>query len=142
MTRFKVGDKVRWDKYPENGIGVVISEKPGGAHNLGRVAVRFENYRDYMDEGDDLDFHSPEPEELTLVNDPVNDPVNPNHYKQGSIETWDYIASKPWWRGYFKGNVQKYLDRAGEKAGTPEEEDVRKIIAYAQKWLEILEEKA
>jgi hypothetical protein len=49
---------------------------------------------------------------------PVNDPINPDHYKVGGIETIDYIKAKltpEEYRGYLKGSVLKYASRLGYK---------------------------
>lgn len=49
---------------------------------------------------------------------PVNDPINPDHYKVGGIETIDFIKAKltpEEYRGYLKGNVLKYASRLGYK---------------------------
>lgn len=65
------------------------------------------------------------------VPDPVNstDPVNsPNHYLAGSIECIDAIeasaSSADAFRGYCKGNVQKYLWRMEHK-GKPKEDALK-----------------
>ena len=62
---------------------------------------------------------------------PVNstDPVNsPNHYLAGSIECIDAIeasaSSADAFRGYCKGNVQKYLWRMEHK-GKPKEDALK-----------------
>lgn len=44
----------------------------------------------------------------------MSDPVNhPDHYKDGGIETIDYIEAKE--LNYHLGNVVKYVSRAGKK---------------------------
>ena len=44
----------------------------------------------------------------------MSDPVNhPEHYKDGGIETIDYIEAKE--LNYHLGNVVKYVSRAGKK---------------------------
>jgi hypothetical protein len=48
----------------------------------------------------------------------MSDPINPNHYKIGGIETFDVIKAKSTQEeviGYCKGNNRKYLDRRGHK---------------------------
>lgn len=46
----------------------------------------------------------------------VSDPVShPSHYTDGSIEVMDYIADKGLAEGFCKGNVIKYVSRAGKK---------------------------
>jgi hypothetical protein len=38
---------------------------------------------------------------------------NPEHYRQGDIEPWDFIVSQK--LGFLEGNVIKYITRAGKK---------------------------
>ena len=48
----------------------------------------------------------------------MSDPINPDHYKVGGIETFDIIKAKMTEEeviGYCKGNNRKYLDRRGHK---------------------------
>jgi hypothetical protein len=74
--------------------------------------------------------------EIPAIDEKVPDPVNsPNHYLAGSIECIDAIeasASSPdAFRGYCKGNVQKYLWRMEHK-GKPKE-DAMKAQWYLNK---------
>lgn len=68
---------------------------------------------------------------VTMV-EPKTDNVNhPAHYKVGGIETIDYIQAKlspEEFRGYLKGNILKYLSRAGNKGSY--EEDLLKARWY------------
>jgi len=66
---------------------------------------------------------------------PVSDPVNPEHYKLGSIECIDAVKAmltEEEWRGYLKGTAMVYLWRLGHK-DAPEQE-AKKTIWY-MKWL-------
>jgi len=57
-----------------------------------------------------------------------------NHYKVGGIETIDYIEAKfgaVEYKGFLKGNVLKYLSRAGHKVN--EKEDYKKALYYLTK---------
>ena len=67
------------------------------------------------------------------------DKVNsPSHYTEDRIETIDFIRSKltvEEFVGYCKGNVLKYVSRAGKKENTLASEDVSKAIVYLG-WLE------
>ena len=59
----------------------------------------------------------------------------PHHYKIGGIETLDYIKAKltsEEYYGFLKGNVIKYMSRAGYK------DDEVKDLKKAQVYLEIL----
>jgi hypothetical protein len=74
--------------------------------------------------------------EMTQANDPVN---TPNHYTVGGIETIDYIRAKlttEQLKGYYLGNLLKYLSRAQHKDGI---QDYRKAEVYL-KWLIELED--
>lgn len=65
----------------------------------------------------------------------VGDAVNaPNHYTVGGIETIDYIRAKltvEELRGYYLGNLLKYLSRARHKDGL---QDYKKAQVYLT-WL-------
>ena len=39
--------------------------------------------------------------------------ISPEHYRQGSIEVWDFIVDQQ--LGYLEGNIVKYITRAGKK---------------------------
>lgn len=60
------------------------------------------------------------------------DPTNPEHY-QGGVEVIDYLRVKltpDEFRGYLRGNVIKYLSRAGRKG--PAHEDYAKAAWYSR----------
>ena len=54
------------------------------------------------------------------------------HYKEMSIQPWDYIISNN--LGFLEGNAIKYISRWKEKNGI---EDLRKAIHYIEKLIEI-----
>lgn len=63
----------------------------------------------------------------------------PQHYTFGGIETIDYLRAKltrEQLKGYYVGNLLKYLSRAGRKNGV---EDYKKAEVYL-KWLIELED--
>lgn len=62
---------------------------------------------------------------------------DPQHYKTKGIEVWDYIHQND--LCYFKGNVLKYLIRAGSKPGESELDDLRKANVYLNKLISIIE---
>jgi hypothetical protein len=65
---------------------------------------------------------------------------SPNHYTVGGIETIDYIRAKltrEQVKGYYLGNLLKYLSRASHKDGL---QDYKKAEVYL-KWLIELESK-
>ena len=67
----------------------------------------------------------------------LNDSISaPSHYKQGSIECIDAIASAltdEEFRGYIKGNLIKYVWREKFKGG---DEDLKKIGKYIELYFE------
>ena len=71
-----------------------------------------------------------------------NDAVNsPGHYRQGGIECVEAIEAsmtREEFKGYLKGNVQKYLWRYRYK-GKPKE-DLRKAKWYLDRLLSVLAE--
>ncbi len=65
------------------------------------------------------------------------DPVrHPPHYTSGKIEVWDFIVDQG--LDFLRGNVVKYVCRAGEK--TNEIEDLKKARAYIDRAIRELEE--
>jgi len=58
-------------------------------------------------------------------------PENPSHYKQGSIQPWDYIVANN--MCYLSGNVVKYVTRYRYKNGL---EDLKKARAYIDKMID------
>jgi len=54
------------------------------------------------------------------------------HYKQMSIQTWDYIIANG--IGYMEGNVIKYVSRWKDKGGI---EDLKKARHYLDKLIEV-----
>jgi hypothetical protein len=74
---------------------------------------------------------TPAPEvTLATIFTPPYDPINPAHYRTGSIEAIDAIQSAltpEEFRGYLKGSALKYLWREKHKGG---DEDLRKANWY------------
>ena len=71
------------------------------------------------------------------VEPPLASPVNPAHYKQGTIECYDAIASmlsQEELRGYLRGNSLKYRWRYRQKGGVT---DLEKAGWYEAKLLEM-----
>lgn len=67
------------------------------------------------------------------------DPVTrPAHYVTGGIEPIDFIMSQG--LGFVRGNVIKYVTRAGRKGGPEMElEDLRKAAYYLKREIERIE---
>lgn len=62
--------------------------------------------------------------------------INPSHYRQGGIETIDYIMAKlsnEEFIGFLKGNVIKYVTRERLKGGIT---DLRKAQYYLNKLIQ------
>jgi hypothetical protein len=67
-----------------------------------------------------------------------NDPVaHPSHYTDGKIEVIDFIRDKH--LDFCRGNVVKYICRAGKKSKETELEDLKKAMQYCQFAIEELE---
>jgi len=67
------------------------------------------------------------------------DNINPDHYKFGGIETFDYLKAKlspTQLAGFCKGNIIKYVSRADHKNKV---EDLKKAKWYLDKLIEELE---
>ena len=65
------------------------------------------------------------------------DKINPDHYS-GSIECIEAIEAsmtKEAFIGFLKGNVMKYIWRAGNKLGSEEKEDLMKARWYLDKMI-------
>ena len=70
---------------------------------------------------------------------PEKDNINPDHYKVGGIETWDYMKAKltpTELAGAVKFNVIKYLSRANHKGKV---EDLKKAKWYLDNLIKEIE---
>jgi len=68
----------------------------------------------------------------------VDDAVtHPSHYTDGKIEVIDFIRDKK--LDFCRGNVVKYICRAGKKSKKTELEDLKKAMQYCQFAIEELE---
>jgi len=87
----------------------------------------------YRSKGKKIDF-----DESKITTDNVN---HPPHYKKGSIECLDAIKASlsfEGFKGYLKGNVEKYIWRMDYK-GKPLE-DCEKAMFYLKRMIEHLKE--
>lgn len=67
------------------------------------------------------------------------DPINPEHYKNGSLETIEVIKGKlssEEFKGYLRGNIVKYVLRSSLKGGL---EDLQKAQWYLNYWIKEVE---
>lgn len=62
----------------------------------------------------------------------MSDPINPNHYQDGGIQTIDYIEAKN--LNFHLGNAIKYISRAGKKGDKLE--DLKKAQWYLNREIE------
>lgn len=58
--------------------------------------------------------------------------VGGDHYKEKSIQPWDFIAANQ--LGYFEGNIVKYVSRWKDKGGI---NDLKKARHYLDKLIEL-----
>ncbi len=77
------------------------------------------------------DMHSNETRPPLPKDDPVK---HPKHYTVGKHEVWDVIID--WGLNYCRGNVVKYIARAGLKNPRTEVQDLEKARAYLEKEIE------
>lgn len=66
----------------------------------------------------------------------IGDPINPDHYTFGGIETIDFIEAKE--LSFSVGNAVKYLSRAGRKDPDKHIEDLEKARWYISREIERL----
>jgi hypothetical protein len=83
-------------------------------------------------------------EEIKLDNCVIPDPVNrPAHYQlRNGKEVIDTIEEMGWFENYAKGNILKYLLRAGKKDPKKEIEDLKKMKWYTDRLIEYKEKKS
>ena len=77
----------------------------------------------------------PEIDFQVVVNDPVN---HPSHYTFGKFEVLDVIED--WKLNFHRGQVIKYIARAGKKDSSPEVDDLKKARFYLDREIQALEE--
>ena len=91
----------------------------------GSIFYAYEMKPEYYEEG------------IEKIDDNKGDNVNhPAHYTDGSIEVSDFIADKN--LNFFRGNVVKYVARAGKKNADAEVEDLQKARWYIDREIERL----
>ena len=144
--KFKVGDKVKVVKQqegledyqiPVGSVGEVL--EVDGSDTVG--LAYFVKSSSFMGGcGVNRDTWWFEEDNLELVSNESQDVVNsPNHYTSGSIECIDAMqASLPpeQFKGFLRGNVQKYCWRCDKKNGV---EDLKKARWYLDKLIETIE---
>ena len=73
---------------------------------------------------------------IGVGNTALDQKYDPTHYQRGKIQVWDFIADQK--LDFFKGNVVKYVCRAGSKSGESELDDLMKAKVYVEKAIELL----
>ena len=82
-----------------------------------------------------MEYTPPAKPYVAFTPPPPSDAVNhPPHYKDGGIETIDYIEAKR--LGYHLGNAVKYISRAGKKGTNQGLEDLKKAQWYLNRAIE------
>lgn len=61
----------------------------------------------------------------------MSDPINPDHYRTGGVETIDFIQYGGF-DSFTLGNAVKYMARAGKKTDDPTE-DLKKALWYIER---------
>ena len=74
---------------------------------------------------------------LGVTESPADNVNHPAYYTDGSIEVSDFIADKN--LNFFRGNVLKYICRAGKKDPDKEIEDLKKAEWYLNREIDRLE---
>lgn len=127
--KFKIGDKVVVTKSDVvagaflGDIGTIVAAEMFYEADVYSIDV---NGNRVTVSGHILDFYNP------TAKDMIN---SPDHYTDGGIETIDFIRAKlspEEFAGYLRGNILKYMSRAGKK--TTASEDYKKALVYLQ-WL-------
>ena len=165
MSKFNVGDKVRIKEdlsecefgcncYMEEFVGkeaTVTSTFGKGIIKLDideQVWDWSENVLEKIEENDNMNTKIEEENKVNEsdlkdadiskeVEDDENDPVNhPSHYVDGNIEVMDFIEDKQ--LNFARGNVIKYVSRAGKKDPNKELEDISKAMWYLNREIERL----
>lgn len=141
MSKFKVGDRVvRKPEHRNENWRMRFKDHPAGAPRT-VTAVRFDEIieLDHVPYGwdvDHFDFVSATVTPRELPTPKAPDAVNsPQHYASGGVECINAIKasmSQEAFKGYLKGNVQKYLWRYEKKIAPLE--DLHKAQVYLR-WL-------
>ena len=133
LTLGKTYNVVSEDIYNSNTVAIM--------DDIGRKVWYLKNrFVLVKDRPQELKTYLPEDKRTTEV-EPIADMVNnPSHYTSGGIETIDFLEAKMSCEeviGYLKGNVLKYLSRAGKK--NDDVEDYKKAQWYLNRLVKNVE---
>lgn len=131
----------KWDKYGHRGYVRELHKSkeirwvPSDYVDitLGTTVIPYIEKTNYLGNYDSIKSDLPSEKESK------DDIYHPNHYTSGGIEPIQYIQSHN--MNYEKGNVIKYITRAGKKEGESEIKDLKKAQNYIQLLITKLEEK-
>ena len=153
--KYKIGDKVRVrkDLNPNDDYGGIIPVLSmcvlrGKIVTIAECLDWCKVYK-IKEDGDDYNWTAEmfegiaeEPlKEVPTKDTTINDAVShPSHYTDGRIEVIDFIQDKK--LDFARGNVVKYISRAGKKGGSKEKEleDLKKAKQYCEFAIRDLEE--
>jgi len=135
--KYKVGDKVKIREDlidgKEYGDNIFVPEMKPWCGQV--VTIAHCEYGNYLIEGCDNWAWTDEMIEGLAVDDAV---THPSHYTDGKIEVIDFIRDKK--LDFCRGNVVKYISRAGKKGDKSKElEDLKKARQYCDFAIEELE---
>lgn len=105
------------------------------SENVLELIEENDNMNTKIEEGNRINKSDLKDSEISkeVANDPVN---HPSHYTSGNIEVMDYIEDKQ--LNFARGNVIKYVSRAGKKDPNKELEDLSKAFWYLNREIERL----
>lgn len=81
-----------------------------------------------------LELSRPQSPSKIVGDNPNDSQVGGDHYRQKTIQPWDYIAANG--LGFFEGNIVKYLTRWENKGGL---DDLKKARHYLDKLISLVE---
>ena len=137
--KYKVGDKVKIREdlieYKSYGNCSFLSDMEPWRGQVATIACCKDS--SYLLEGDGKWDWTDEMIEGLAVDDAV---THPSHYTDGKIEVIDFIRDKK--LDFCRGNVVKYISRAGKKGDKSKElEDLKKARQYCDFAIEELEDR-
>ena len=116
----------------------VLTDEPANLVSVARCSMRKKKPRPAIRPATPIDLIAT-PEEEEAFNAIANSlQVGGSHYKDKTIQPWDYIAAND--LGYLEGNIVKYVSRWTSKHGDDKAkglEDLKKAQHYLTKLIEL-----
>ena len=141
--KYSIGDKVRVKpnlrRYEQHGNSYVVEAHMRHCGEVMRVVEVFPSTEEYNLAGNrekvvfsESMLQDVQEAKSEVMTNPKSDPVaHPSHYTDGRIEVIDFIRDKK--LDFCRGNVVKYICRAGKKGGKSKEiEDLKKARQYCE----------